>query len=253
MTFSVSEMLSYIDAAGGLAKSNRFSVMVTPPAWATGSTQTPRLIQMFADQAALPGLTFATNDVKNLGYGPIFKLPHTPIYTDIDCSIMLDNNGDILQFFTKWMQNIVNINPDGSPSTSGYNGAKMYSVQYPSNYVTTVSIMLYDAEANTIVTYDLNDAYPLRIGQPVLDWSQQNAVLRLPVTFTYKTWSSTLFNANDQTLSNSIASFDPFAFTLSGSLYDSTTSSYVTLAEVLLNTATSLINNNTSSLLNIFT
>lgn len=216
--FSISEMLSAIDSANGIARSNRFSMIITTPQWATNFSDTAKLIQFFGDQAALPGLTFATNDVKNLGYGPVFKLPHTPIYTDVDCEIMLDNNGEILQFFTQWMQNVVNINTDGSYETSGYNDATIFSVQYPSNYVTTVQILLYDTAGDTIVTYTLNDAYPLRIGQPVLDWNNTNQVLKLPVTFAYKSWTSTLMAGNSQTLENSISSFDPSAYTISGSV-----------------------------------
>jgi hypothetical protein len=119
--------------------------------------------------------------------------------------------------------------------------------------VTEINIMLYDAEANVIVTYTLHDAYPFTIGQPVLDWSQKDTILKLPVTFTYKTWTSSLFNANDQTLSNSISTFDPFAYTTSGSFYDSSLGQYLSISDVLANAALALINNTTSNLLNIFT
>jgi hypothetical protein len=254
MTFSISDMSSAINSYNGVMRPNRFSVMITPPPWNSDSNEC-RLIEVFCDQASLPGITFATNDVKNLGYGPTFKLPHTPIYTDVDATVLLDNDAVVLGFFQKWVQNVMNVNPAGSPSTSGYNGARMYAVQYPSNYVTTVSIMLYDGEANTIVQYSLNEAYPLRLGQPTLDWSNNNQVLKLPVTFTFRTWTSTLFAANDQSLEESMATFDPFATTVSGSLYDTSTYSYLSLGQALTNAAVSLINNSgtySNNLVNIF-
>jgi hypothetical protein len=252
--FDINELSSNVNRYGGLARPNRFSLFIATPPWSNSQDES-RLIEVFCDSASLPGITFATNEVKNLGYGPTFKLPHTPIYTDIDATIMLDNDGVILGFFQKWVQNVMNVNPDGAPSTSGYNGARMYAVQYPSNYVTNVSIILYDGEANTIVIYTLNEAYPLRIGQPTLDWAANNQVLKLPVTFTYRTWTSTLFAANDQTLEESLATFDPFASTLSGSLFNTTTYSYMSLGQALASTAISLINNDgnySQNLLNIF-
>jgi hypothetical protein len=254
MTFSINELSSNINRYGGVARPNKFSVMITPPAW-SNSQEEARLIQVFADTAELPGLTFMTNDVRNLGYGPGFKLPHTPIYSDLNTTIMLDASGVILKFFHQWMQNIVNIQSDGDPYSSGYNGAKMYAVQYPSNYVTTISIMVFDQSENTIVVYDLNDAYPLRIGQPGLDWSSTNSILKLPVSFTFRTWTATTFAANDQELYNSISTFNPFARTISGSLYSAFTNSYTDISSLLFGTAISLINNNgtySDNLLNIF-
>ncbi len=251
MAFSISEIYSNISRAGGIAKPNLFSVIINPPAWSSSQTA-PRLIQFMADTAQLPGITFATNDVKNNGYGPTFKLPHTPIYTDLDLTIMMDNNGVILEFFHRWMQNIININPEGSPGTSAYNGAKMYAVQYPSNYVTTITITLYNSSSEEIVVYTLNDAYPLRVGQPGLDWAATNAALRLPVTFTYRTWSATTFHKNGQTIDNTISSFNPFARTLTEeSLYNPTTNLYYTPGDVFNQTAISLINNDGLSL-NLF-
>lgn len=254
MAFNINEILSNINRYGGLTKTSRFSLMITAPPWSQSQSEA-RLIEMFCDTAALPGLTFATNDVKNLGYGPTFKLPHTPIYSDVDATIMLDQQGVILKFFHNWMQNIININSDGSPSESGYNGAKMWSVQYPSNYVTTISIMLYDDTAQEIVVYGLHEAYPIRIGQPLVDWAAQNGVLRLPVTFTFKTWTANTFAANDQRLSNSISTFNPFARTLSGSLYNTSTYQYMSISDIISNAAISLINNDgtySKNLLNIF-
>lgn len=251
MAFNINEIYSNINRVNGIAKPNLFSVMINPPAW-NSSQATPRLIQFMADTAQLPGLTFQTNDVKNMGYGPTFKLPHTPTYTDVDLTVMLDNNGTILKFFHLWMQNIININPDGSPGTSGYNGAKMYAVQYPSNYVTTVTITLYNAESEEIVVYTLNDAYPLRIGQPGLDWSATNTVLRLPVTFTFRTWTANTFHKNGQTLDSTISSFNPFARTLTDeSLYNPTTNMFYTPTDIYTQTGISLINNDGFSL-NLF-
>lgn len=251
MTFNINEMMATVSRAGGVAKTNLFSVMINPPAW-NSSQAVPRLIQFMADNAQLPGLTFATNDVKNLGYGPTFKLPHTPLYTDVDMTIMLDNNGEILQFFHQWMQNIINMNPEGN-SSSGYNGAKTYAVQYPSNYITTISITVYNPASEEIISYTLNEAYPLRIGQPGLDWGATNAILRLPVTFTFRTWTATTMKRNSSTLRDDLQSFNPYARTLNDEkIFNSTVGAYESVEDIFRNNAISLINNNTTTLNKFF-
>jgi hypothetical protein len=80
-------------------------------------------------------------------------------------------------------------------------------------------------------------------------------VLRLPVTWTFRTWTATTFAANDQELYNSIATFDPFARAITGSLYSALTNSYIDTKTLIFDTAISLINNNgtySDNLLNIF-
>lgn len=251
--FNINELTANINAAGGLAKASRFSILIANPKW-NKTTDQVRLIQYMGDSSDMPGLTFATNDVKNLGYGPTFKLPHTPIYDDINTTIMCDQNGIVIEFFHKWMQNIININSNGTPETSGYNNARMFAVQYPSNYVTTISIITYNDVEEELIIYTLNDAYPLRIGQPQLSWGEQNSIIRLPVTFTFKTWTSNMMNPNDQILTNSVSSFNPFATTISGSLFNTSTYQYMTFGDVLSNTVTSLVNgiNYASNLVTLF-
>ena len=248
MAFDISEIYSHINRMNGVAKPSLFSVMINPPPF-NADQNAPRLIQFMADTASLPGLRFETNYVKNLGYGPTFKLPHTPSYDDMNVTIMLDNNGIILEFFHRWMQNIININPEGAPSTSGYNGAKMYAVQYPSHYITTITVTLYNSQSDSIVVYTLNEAYPMAIGSPGLDWSATNNTLRLPVTFTYRNWTATTFHNNGQTLDNTISSFNPFARTLTdASLYNPTNQLYYTPGDIFNQTGISLINNDGFSL-----
>ena len=194
--FDISEFSAQVNAVGGIAKSSKFSMFISAPPW-TQSTSEVRLMQFMGDSSQLPGLTFATNDVKNLGYGPTFKLPHTPIYSDIDATFLCDQNGYVVEFFHKWMQNIININSNGNPEYS---------------------------------------------------------ILRLPVTFTYKTWTCSTFNSNDQNLYNSVSSFNPFAYTESGSLYDVNTYQYLTFGDILSDTINSLANgiNYGKSIVNLF-
>ena len=243
MAFNIKDIYSHINGAGGIASSNKFSVMISPPKWSSDQ-KTPRLMEFLIDNASMPGLGFATNDVNNNGYGTGYKLPHTPIFSDVDMTVMCDQKGDVLKFFHLWMQNIININIQGNPGSSAYNGARLYCVQYPSHYHTTVTITLYNNASDEIIIYTLHEAYPLRLGQPGLDWNTTNSILRLPVTFTFTTWSANTFAANSQSLRNNIGSFNPFARTVSGSVYNPQSKKSQSVSDIYLQNSLSLINNN---------
>ena len=194
MPFSINEALATINAVGGLTKASKFFVRVFPPA-SLGNNSSINDFSFLCEVAQLPGVGFATDEIRMSGYGLVEKRAYAPIFQDVSLVFFNDSQGRILKFFHSWMQSIYNFNSKSGPQAKAF-GLTLDTLAYPSEYYGSVDIMHYNdagtgENAEAIVTYTLDEAYPIAIGDIGVDWNLTDTLVRVPVTFAYRSWMAT--------------------------------------------------------------
>ena len=186
MAFSVNEMISTINANGGLAKSSKFQVRITGPFALTFGTD----LQFFCDSAQLPGISYMTDEIRMSGYGNIEKRPYASNIQDVPLSFYCDTDGKVFRYFHNWSQKVFNFNQSTNPNGSSSSGLPMNTFAYPKEYFGIVDIMVYDEKSNEFLSYQLIDAYPISVGDVQVSWEQSDTLLKLPITFAYTYWNA---------------------------------------------------------------
>jgi hypothetical protein len=219
MAFDVQEMLSTINARGGLSKASRFMASFTPPG-GLGFTNNGQIkgqikdLSFMCESTSIPGLAYQTDDIRSSGYGNIEKRPYATVYQDVTLNFFCDNDGTVIAFFHKWLQSIFNFNNKSAPDATSNSGLPLHTFGYPKDYFGTIDIVHYYDEnkgPKKIVTVSLQEAYPINIGEITVDWNSQDTLTKIPVTFAYTYWSSETLDqgtidTNSATRATSLAS-----------------------------------------------
>ena len=190
MPFNVNEMLATINANGGLSKASKFIVRITPP-----TSLLPNIdndFVFFCDSATLPGLSYSSNEIKMAGYGNTEKRPYAPSFQDVNVTFYNDSDGKVMRFLHLWQQSIYNFNDKTNPNATA-RGLINNTFAYPggqNGYYGIVDIIHYSEDEKEILTYQLDEAYPIAIGDIQVDWNMNDQIVKIPVTFTYTYWSS---------------------------------------------------------------
>lgn len=155
-----------------LARPNRFDIIIPVPVVLFASPLvTTRTLSYRCESTVLPGKTFETHEQKT--YGPIEKHPHLVSYTDVDVTILMDDDMKQKYAFDAWF-NYINSRLDNNYS-------------YKDEYSTTITINQYDVTNKMSYSVDLYEAFPVSMNQMDLDWSN-DGVHKLSVTFAYTYW-----------------------------------------------------------------
>ena len=202
MAFSINEMLSAVNSVGGLSKASKFMVTITRSAASTRDDRAPPVaggaqnLTFLCDSAYLPGLGYQTDEIRMSGYGNVEKRPYATIFQDVPLTFYSDADGSVFKYFHAWMQSVFSFNDAANPNGT-VKGLPLNSFQYPSEYYGIVEIIHMNEinttkqADNTIVKYQLLEAYPISIGDIQVDWNMQDQILKIPVTFAYTNWTST--------------------------------------------------------------
>lgn len=125
------------------------------------------------------------DEVRHKGYGLVEKRPNSINFEDFTVSILGDAKGQVLEFVQRWMALITNFDEDSEVSADGV-PAEMFN--YPEEYWGTVELYLYDITAQIYKTYTLKKAFPVNIGAVELGWAQNDTIMRVPVSFSYRSY-----------------------------------------------------------------
>lgn len=185
----VNRFKSVIERRNGVARTNHFYVTIQNPRVLSGD-KLQLEIPYLVESASLPGISLATSEVRRYGYGVIERKPYAPIFVDQNLTFLGDNQGAVHAYFTKWMKHIVNFDQFAAGSPTPY-GARPFEVEFKDNYKTTVTIVAIDEKARKIIEIELQEAYPIFVGDVGMNWSDPDNFMRIPVTFTYFNWKRT--------------------------------------------------------------
>lgn len=210
MSFTPTLFLSNIRAKDGLARPNRFKVILPIPRYIdnfvstgvlekllnlpntlvsdvtdllnrpfsegplkTSRTSISRYLSLQCDTAELPGKTLQTSDIKI--YGPTFKVPYQKQYNDISLSFICTNDFYERKLFDLWIDAIM-------PSDTN-------NLRFPKDdetrYMTDIQIVQYDEFIKQIYSVKLIDAFPIGVAAQPLTWSD-DGYHRLTVQFAYQ-------------------------------------------------------------------
>jgi hypothetical protein len=163
--------------ANGLARSNRYAVVMTVP-MVFNSDVTKKAL-MFCDQVQLPGVNFST--AQNRSFGEFRETPYEKLYEHINLSFYVDKDMKVKELFDAWHNHIYD------PKTRSFN--------YYDNYVTDIKIEVQDGAGKPTYWVDLHECYPKSVGAVQLDYASRD-VMKLSVTMAYK-WFETSNNPPD--------------------------------------------------------
>ena len=147
-----------------LARQNRFTVAIEG-----GIAQDKDLVELFCEQAVLPGLNFASQPTRS--FGEQREVVYDRNFESIQLTFLVDREMKVKQFFDEWSNQI--INPDSR------------LVGYYINYIRNITIITQDIEDGDTYYCFLKEAYPKTIGVVQLDNNSKD-VMKLQVIFNYK-------------------------------------------------------------------
>lgn len=181
---NVGDLSAQLSAVGGLQSPNRFAVRMTVPGLDS------RLIEYTCDSFDLPGLTMATTTVRNLGYGPSLTVPLVPSYGDVNLSVMVDSDDEVMSFFEDWRRLVAGVEYEpGGAMTAASSGTYPFQVRYPADYAGVVQVMLIDKAGEVSSVTTLHDAWPVFTSTTKLNWADKDQIMRLQVTLSYRSWT----------------------------------------------------------------
>lgn len=211
MAFSPNLFYANIKAKDGLARPNRFQVILPIPPYVgrfvssnilenllnfpntiateitniiSGGSSTlnssnpslTRYLSLQCDSTELPGRTIATDDVKI--YGPTFKVPVKSEFGSggvIPLNFICTNDFYERKLFDRWLDAI-------QPSdTNNFRFAK----NEDSSYMSTIRIIQYDDFIKEVYSVDIIDAFPVGIASQPLSWGD-DGFHRLSVSFAFQ-------------------------------------------------------------------
>ena len=199
---SIDNLKATISKKGGLASTNRFNVIFTPPAIggllknptkdnlvgflkgkAEGALSSalsgnfdprnlvpdPRDISLLCESTSLPGRALSTIDYE--GSEQSIKIPYTYIDSDIEMTFLLTNDYYMKTMFDQWISSVFD--------------TELYRTGYKSDYAVDIIIQQLNQKNIPIYGVKLQNAYPIAMNLISLDNTSDNGIQKLSVTFAY--------------------------------------------------------------------
>lgn len=185
----------------GIARSNRFNVMIPLPKAIQGNDTSSsksslfsvfgvdvldkvtsilsnrkgeevRGLAMTCEQTEMPGKSFTTSDVKYSG--EYFRVPYNNVFGLH--SFTFHVSGDLYEkaIIDTWMSNIIN--------------EKTQEIEYYDNYVSDITISTLDTQGKETYSVVLKDAYPVFCNPVTMSHNESDSGCILIVQFSYKRW-----------------------------------------------------------------
>ena len=186
---NISDFVSQMNL--GMARTNRFSVLMAVPAGYQSSSPNPPLksfqqLLMFCDQVQLPGITVNTAPVRI--FGEVRETPTEFNYEPLQMSFYVDNSMEVKQYFDDWAKLIQN----GDARTQRY---------YDEYICPQMQILVQDTLDNNRMMVELYECYPKSVGAVQLDWANKD-IMKLSVTMQYKYWKEITLVPNNGSLAS---------------------------------------------------
>lgn len=167
----INEFISLVKTRG-LARSNRFSIIIPVP---FGDSNQESLIRLFCEATQLPGMQIETAPQRF--WGETRYLPYDRTYDTVNLTFYLDTNMEAKRVFDQWFSLIQN------PKTKTLN--------YYNNYIQDVTIEVLELESDSVIyEVKLFEAFPRSVTSIQMDAASKE-VMKLSVTLGYKYYTTT--------------------------------------------------------------
>ena len=176
--FGISKFMSKVDALGGIARKNRFTVEIIPPTTLV-SVVDASSIDFLAKSVSFPAKTFGTTTYRSTGkFG--LDVPYEIAFEPVSLTILNTNNHAARKFWDSWFEHIQSMNS--------------YNMQYYKKFIGTVKISHYSedaqiadpAQANFQVT--LHEAWPKVMSAIEMGW-EDSELGDFQVDIAYSWWT----------------------------------------------------------------
>jgi hypothetical protein len=188
--------------AKGFTKSNKFLVRFPTPSGMTDYIEQVRVMEYWAEAAALPGAMLATYDANRYSYGAREKRPFAPVFQDQAFSFLADasSSNDVrdptkntnYDFFTTWLRLCVNFNKGknilGPSDDAQAINQTPYEVAYKTDYVVDLTVGVFDDNGNQSHVIVLRDAFPIMVSDIRVNWGDNSGIIKIPVIMTFTDW-----------------------------------------------------------------
>lgn len=180
--FSLDNFRGEVLGKTGLARTNRFEVIIALPRGLDSSRYNQRLISLYVEQTSIPMFNIAVKSQKI--FGPSYQRPFASEYggEGISLNFHVDRNMSVRNFFEDWMHVIVNRNN--------------YTIGYQEDYATTINIRQLDEQDNITYEVELLEAFPRNMNLMDLNHASSNQTHRLSVLFAYRYWQNVIRKPN---------------------------------------------------------
>lgn len=233
---SINNLKSKLSKLDILSNNLFYVQFVSPPMM--GPSAFDKDLSLLCYQAQLPGVSFASSEVRRYGMGPSVKSPTLPQFTDMSLTFVGDGQGIVRNYFLDWMNRMVFFTEGGGGPLINNNAP--FEIEYKAQYATRINIVSVDRYNRAILVTELHDAFPIALGDQQLSWQDMDSLMSVNVTMTYRNWRT-------QTLDvGSIADGAPPAPSLLGNLVKVSTA-LQTLATIRMPTSIGDIVNVTRS------
>jgi hypothetical protein len=216
MALNIEEFRTNISKKGVL-QSNKYDVLISFPTNSPFATKTittndsnignaisnTRDLQYRCISASLPGIALRTADINRYGIGISEKMPFTGNYTDVTLTFLMDRTGDVYKFWYSWINFVFGTNGEENVNNiyGNYNVAdnnyvlnrgdqyrSFYTAEYKDNYAADITITVYDTTGKPQIVATLVKAYPISINDIALNWTDNNSLIKLTTTVTFREW-----------------------------------------------------------------
>ena len=179
----------------GFAQPNKYEVLIFPPAKLGGGQNQNvfggmerqselRKISLRAQNVTLPGRNLSTTQESNI-YGPDREIVEGVTYADdISMSFQASSGLDERVFFENWQRQAFN--------------EKTWNIGYYNDYIGTIEMYVLDKQDQRRYGIKLWEVFPKTIGSNDLAYDSNDQIMLLPVSFTFRYWTSLDQNQNPQ-------------------------------------------------------
>lgn len=134
-------------------------------------------LSMRCIQMQFPSRALMTTESRH--WGTPYKIPYSVMYDAVTFTFVSSRDLAERKFFEIWQETVVNI---GSNSLNFYD-----------EYVRPIKLYQLDSEGEVTYEVELQEAYPINIGQIDYSYATINDFQAIPVTFTYRHWKNKAF------------------------------------------------------------
>jgi len=185
MDFAPTKFMSKVDALGGIARNDKFTVEITPPRTLNSSIQAAT-INFLAKGISFPAKTLGTTTYRSGGrFG--LSVPYETTQEPVSLTMLNTNDHSPRIFWTDWFEHIQSVDPDNRSS-------KSYNMQYYKNFIGTVKISYYnntfkEVGLGTDYKVTLHDAWPTTLSAIELGWESSD-LGEFQIDIAYSRWTA---------------------------------------------------------------
>ena len=178
-SFTLKNFLAEVRKSG-LARPNRFEILIQPPGGGGLSGSESQLVSLMADATLLPGKRVLTGRQQLFGPPEFFPVGVDYGGDSLNITFIVDRELRTKIFFDGWMDTITAPTQSQIPA--------WFTTNYRSNYIGRIVINQLDESDTVVYSVTVYDAFPIAVNPMQMDNNLTGTIHKLNVTFNYRYW-----------------------------------------------------------------